>query len=201
MLGPYYCLSKAGLLTNRDPQLRPKRAIAVLPGGVEVSPSQAEDFARQILGMVLKELRPLKLGRGRWWTHLIESRERRVFRTTLIDRSVYLDTLPGGSRFDPSKEQLSQALPERFWMSEVSFPNLFLANRAKLGEILVSPHAFPADDEPDALLDTLVAFRLPSILGWAAEDDELGGRVYNVTRWSERGHRAIHAPGHHGNWW
>jgi len=84
------------------------------------------------------------------------------------------------------------------WMSEISVPNLFLANRAKLGEILINPHAFPSDDNPETILEAMIGFRLPSILGWPdpAEDG-----MFLVGRWPESAHRPIFAPGHHTNWW
>lgn len=198
VLGPYYCLSKAGLLSARESQLEPKLVIAVLPPNVLVSPSQAEDFARQILHLLIEDLTPVDLCKGRWWQHLLDGRERRVFRTTLIDRGDYLDTLPDSDDHLSIKQQLRATLPEKMWMSEISVPNLFLANRAKLGEILVSTDAFPSDGDPDTILEAMIGFRLPSIIGWAdpAEDG-----TYLVAEWPESTHRPIYAPGHHANWW
>jgi hypothetical protein len=199
MLGPYYCLSKAGLLPAKDAPLKPKLAMAILPADVMVSPTQAEDFARQILRILIAEIERIDFGRGRWWRHLADLRERRVFRTTLIDRDAYLATLPDKGSTAHSKALVAASLPERMWMSEISVPNLFLANRAKLGEILISPRTFPADDNALAVLETMVGFRLPSLISWP--DDEGGIREFQVARWPERGHRAIYAPGHHPNWW
>lgn len=199
MLGPYYCLSKAGLLHSGLANLVPKLVITVLPLNVLVSPSQAENFARQILCNLIKKLKPLNMAEGRWWQHLLDGRERRVFRTTLITRDAYLANLPANDDDDDLiKDQLATCLPERMWMSEISVPNLFLANRAKLGEILISPGAFP-DDDPDKILEAMVGFRLPSVIGWAEAGDE--GIVHSVTPWHERTYRRIFAPRQHSNWW
>jgi hypothetical protein len=198
MLGPYYCLSKAGLLPRREAKLRPRLTIAILPKGVLVSPTQAEDFARQILGLLIGEIEEQKFGRGRWWRHLAELRERRVFRTTLIGRDEYLATLPT----DPSTVDyialLNGALPKQMWMSEISVPNLFLANRAKLGEILMSMETLPSDEDPSAIMETMVGFRLPSIISCREID---GNPTFDVRRWHELGHRPIYAPSHHSNRW
>ena len=199
MLGPYYCLSKAGLLPRRETKLKPRLTIAILPRGVLVSPTQAEDFARQILGLLIAEVEATGFGVGRWWRHLAELRERRVFRTTLIDRAAYLATLPDGPQTDLRKGQLAATLPERMWMAEVSVPNVFLANRAKLGEILVSMEILPSDDDPEAVLETMLGFRLPSLISWPETDGDM--TIFNVNRWPERGHRPIYAPGHHSNRW
>lgn len=199
LLGPYFCLSKAGLIEARERKLEPKLVIAVLPPGVTVSPAKAEDFGRRILRKVIADVAPIDVGKGSWWKHLLEARERRVFRTTLIEREEYLATLPDRSDLQWVRERLAKALPTRMWMCEISVPNLFLANRAKLGEILVSPDAFPEDDESDSILQAMVGFRLPSFVGWA--DPVEGGATYYVAEWPERDHRPIYAPHHHENWW
>lgn len=198
LLGPYYCLSKAGLLHARPANLEPKLVITVLPLNVLVSPSQAENFARQILCNLINKLKPLDMAKGRWWQHLVDGRERRVFRTTLITRDAYLASLPDAEDEDWIKAQLAASLPDRMWMSEISVPNLFLANRAKLGEILISPNAFP-DDDPEKILEAMVGFRLPSVIGWSeADEDRI---MHSVTTWPEQTYRPIFAPRQHSNWW
>ncbi|MYM00200.1 hypothetical protein GR702_20825 [Novosphingobium sp. FGD1] len=201
MLGPYFCLSKAGLLPAKDAPLKPRLAIAILPEGVKVSPTQAEDFARQILGLLIREIAPTGFGQGRWWKHLSELRERQVFRTTLITRDEYIATLPDTTHTGQAKEVLAQKLPETMWMSEISVPNLFIGNRSKLGEVLVRADQFPPDTgaDPLAVLNSLAGFRLPSIISWPVGID--GDLSFEMMRWPEREHRPIYAPKHHRNWW
>jgi hypothetical protein len=199
-LGPYYCLSKAGMSLARESKLAPKLAIAILPPRVLVSPYQAEDFARQILRLLIDRLDPIDIGKGHWWRHLVDGRERRVFRTVLIERDRYLATLGDGNDRDWVKARLAAVLPERMWMSEISVPNLFLANRSKLGEILVSPEAFPDGDGPGAILSAMVGFRLPSIIGWTDPDEEANATI-SAAKWPEITHGPIFAPGRHSNCW
>jgi hypothetical protein len=208
MLGPYFCLSRAGLIAGRNKkQLTPQLVIAMLPDQVEVSPVQAEEFARQIMPRLLGMLENRLPGEGEWWDHLLGQRERRVFRTTLIGRDEYLTSL--GYHRKRKQCQLSDAdritarklagsLPERMWMCEVSVPNLFLANRSKLGELLIDAKEFP--DDKNLLIHSLLGFRLPSLIGWSAKSEE-GAYRLSGTAWGSDGHSPIHAPLHHANRW
>jgi hypothetical protein len=65
-------------------------------------------------------------------------------RTTLAQRASYLTELkeqkvkadlPGQDFYD----LFGRLLPDRFWITEISVPELFTANRAKIGEIVVDP--------------------------------------------------------------
>jgi hypothetical protein len=199
LLGPYYCLSRAGLFPGSKAPLQPKRVIAVLLDGVEVSPIQAEDFAIIVLPDILKYAECTRLGRGRWWEYLLKSYERRIFRTTLVTRDEYLATLRPAATTGALKAHLrtlEQDLPERFWMCEVSLPNLLLANHAKLGEILIDASGIP---DTENVLEGMLAVRLPSLLGWWHEEKD--ERLLALVSWPETDHRPILAPGRHSNRW
>ena len=91
---------------------------------------------------------------------------RYVLRTILIDRERYLEHIRTSNSHDLSalsKEELSlfDELPERFWMVEISLPQLYAGNRSKLGEVLIDALH---DASPDDLTTSLLALRLPSIL-------------------------------------
>lgn len=208
MLGPYFCLSRAGLFAGQNKKkLTPQLVIAMLPDQVEVSPAQAEDFARQVLSRVLTIVQASALGGGKWWDYLMTMHERRVFRTTLIEREEYLASLArkpdevGGQQDDARRailDRMAASLPERMWMCEITLPNLLLANRAKLGEFIIDAREFPS--ERDDLLSCLRAVRLPSMIAWR-ESQENGQSQLVGTEWDVTGHTPIHAPHHHSNWW
>ena len=208
MLGPYYCLSRAGLFSGQNKRkLTPQLVIAMLPEKVEVSPAQAEDFARESIESVLRVVRDSNLGSGRWWDFLLTKRERRVFRTTLVDRDEYLasleaDITKAGISNSPKRnadtlKRMRTALPEQMWMCEITLPNLLLANRAKLGELLIDAKEFP--NTRDDLLRCLKGFRLPSMIAWS-ENGKDGAHLVG-TKWDVDGHVPIHAPHHHRNRW
>ncbi|HEX4738808.1 MAG TPA: hypothetical protein VH331_14735 [Allosphingosinicella sp.] len=198
LLGPYYCLSRAGLFQEDPAAPRPRHVIALLPSGASVSPTLAEDAGRQLLEQLIKAVKVQGLGKGRWWDMLTQRRERWLFRATLIDRESWCD---GVERQAPESRvgqrlarKLLATLPPQVWMCELSLPNLFLANSAKLGEILINPNEFDVDDPLAAIL----AFRLPSLIGWP-DPKRKGTFVANA--WPERGLTLIHAPYRHQNWW
>jgi len=68
MLGPYYSLSRAGLISGQNKkQLIPKLVIAILPDRVEVSPASAEMLGRETLDRLLKKISLAPIAQGRWW--------------------------------------------------------------------------------------------------------------------------------------
>lgn len=85
--------------------------------------------------------------------------------------------------------RLEDELPELMWMCELSVPNLFLANRARLGEVLIDARASVRDSGVGAIR----MFRLPSLLGVVAP-----GRpsAFQVVSWPVKGpvpmHKALH---------
>ncbi|WP_221364416.1 hypothetical protein [Sphingomonas jinjuensis] len=189
MLGPYYCLSRAALLpAEEDEPIEVRLVVTVLDDAVELSPTQADGVGRQAISGLITQLRNRKMGDGDWWEYLCKSLERRLFRTTLIRRQDYTDTLRVG-RLDRDQSamvrRLEDELPELMWMCELSVPNLFLANRARLGEVLIDARASVRDNGVGAIR----MFRLPSLLGVVAP-----GRpsAFQVASWPVKGPVPMH---------
>ncbi|RYG66734.1 hypothetical protein EON77_17160 [bacterium] len=195
-LGPYYCLSRAGLFekSGHASAVTPQRVIAVLPEGAQVSPLRAELTARggirRLLSAMLSWHRGMEL--PRWLSLLAETRERRVFRTILVDRETYVGELrarPELGEDGPAigrLEAVAAILPDRFWMVEVSLPNILLANRSRLGEILVAP----SGETPRILLA-----RMPGVIG-ALKDDDL-----DLSRFPMETYVPMHSSGENSNTW
>lgn len=199
MLGPYYCLSRSVLFPSRDERgLEPSLVITVLPDRAKLSPKLADTIGREVMSALIGQLAKDPRPQGRWWDFLRKSFERRIFRTTLIDSATYADMLLKGQRIDKvsksNASRLTKALPELMWMVELSLPNLFLANRAKLGEVLIDATAEVSDDDSAW---PVCAFRLPSVIGWDAEGE---GR-FRIAPWPQEGHTPMYAPTQHGNQW
>ena len=173
--------------------------IALLPQGVEVSPVQAEQTARSAFVKLVDELQTLGMVEGPWWELLAHPHGRRVFRTTLVTRDAYVDALragpfPGrsGSRARASLDEYETNLPERLWLVEVTLPQLYVGNRAGLGEVLIRVDAGPYND-----IEAVAAFRVPGLLAWA------GSRpgAFFAEPFPIRRHRPLHAPLYHRNGW
>lgn len=199
LLGPYYCISRAGLYDRAGPgTMRPRSAIALLPPGVDVSPVKAEGLARGAFEVLAADLAQLRLPRGIWWELLTRAEARRVYRTTLVRREDYMASLRTGPFRRPANRVLAgrvldmagPTLPERFWLVEITLPQLFVGNRAKLGEMLIS-----TDSGPEKAIDAVCGFRLPSVMGWR------DGPQLVATRFPLARHRPLLAPLYHPNGW
>lgn len=107
---------------------------------------------------------------GRWLAELknavVSKRRAPVFRTVLLSRQQYvkhseaLHDWSNGRLTQRQQTLLRDGLPPRFWMVEVSLPNLFTANKRKLGELLFDVRT-PRRRDP--LLGCWVGGRLPGV--------------------------------------
>jgi hypothetical protein len=118
--------------------------IGTLPGYVVVDPLEAEAIAVSQCFPVLR--RKEGFGNRPWERRLLEhlNKGQIVLRTLLVHRDEYLRHIErvrdwGGDRaLAIIKDALQTSLPpQMMWMIEISVPELFSANRRKLGELLV----------------------------------------------------------------
>ncbi len=169
--GPYQCIARTCLQDGREGSawkgLRPTAIVAILPEAADVTPSVAESVAFQFLKSNLERLdeRVNEFASGsEWWRYLADRRHRLVLRTTWASKADYLGQFSArqGPRLPQEvSEAFGRHLPEALWVCEVSLPNLYAGNRAKLGEVLIRT-------SPKIRLGRggIVGFRLPSIAGW-----------------------------------
>lgn len=172
--GMYSCLSSECLRKeagpDKDPSCRAAYGIGILPQRVSREPLMAELRAVVLLVRVLHavgapgvrwldELRDSVLDRGR----------APVLRTVLMPKTEYVEHIMESQDWqgDPLPEDLvravAQTLPELCWMVEVSIPELYTANRSKLGEILVDVNA-PDPDPATDISKCWIGGRLPGLL-------------------------------------
>lgn len=194
-LGPYFCMSRSGLFEDAltPTAIKPKYVIAMLPQGFDNSPFAAETFARAEFGSLLAKTASTLSEKPRWMTLLQSTAERRIFRTTLISKEEYLAALQENLTNDDRTQavavinEIAEKLPDAFWMSEVSLPNILLANEAKLGEILISTTKRPRPE--------IYAVRLPGVIATLGKD-KLEAYPFPIAS-----HIPIHAPNHNPNRW
>ena len=186
--GSNFCIPRRYLYTRRlcralsgDPDLcreTPECVAAVvgtLPGNVKASPIQAEAIAADYL---LKMLPHIPKECGAWAERLKyyagESRNRAILRPVLVTGRQYADHLGkvrdwDRSRLKPRLTSVFDTVSEdAFWMVELSVPELFSANRRKVGEILLR-----SDVDPGQKRDfRMFAFaRLPGYFAFLKGDD------------------------------
>lgn len=181
LLGPYFCLSRAWLSESmskgRKKRMRPALVIApIWTKQVSVSPVFAEQLAGQYLDVWMRRVAEASPGTGRWWEYLVRNGNFVVLRTTFISKRDYIVHLqrldesvqkqaPGeatwistNGRPADSFDRFIASLPEYFWMSEISLPQLYIGNRTKLGEVLI--------DCNQRNLQGFLGIRLPSRAVW-----------------------------------
>lgn len=137
-------------------------AIGTLPVGIELDPIAAEAIAAQYLFAILRKVPDSFPGWKEHWQKrlakldkdgelLIRRSERLVLRTTLHTGLQYTNHLKAVKGWNREKtisswltESMSSVADDPFWVVEVSLPELFSANRRKVGEILVRADRQPA---------------------------------------------------------
>jgi hypothetical protein len=139
--------------------------IATVPREVRVSPLRAEVMGVDYLPILLDQI-PHSVG-GNWLDTFQEYQIRNmlVFRTILVSGASYRDHLRRISDWRSNKmseEQLTGLehlrADEKFWMVELSVPELFPANRRKIAEVLIRAEV-PASSKRD--FNSLLLARLP----------------------------------------
>jgi hypothetical protein len=139
--------------------------IATLPGSIQVSPLRAEVMGVDYLPILLEQIPRTD---GNDWLNTFQAYQKKsmlIFRTILVTGSTYrhhLRKISDWKRSKISEEQLKGlehiGADEKFWMVELSVPELFPANRRKIAEVLIRAEV-PATSRRD--FRSLLLARLP----------------------------------------
>ena len=147
--GMYSCLPVEALkritLPLHDPRFRALYAISVIPSGVLTTGWEAEIGNIYVIKSLLATLSKQGVLLDQWTKRiydLIASTPPRptVVRTLLVEKDNYVRDLDGydfdGNKYsDSDKLELSKNLPARFWMTEISLPDLYTANKSKIIDV------------------------------------------------------------------
>ena len=149
---PSYLRSK--ILPQYDMTQRASFAISFLPQGVTVWPYSAEKLAVLILRQVFELGIPE--GANRWLfrlkQQLLSSNKGVVARTVMCKKSVYLEHLSSafdsdGNRLGAKPADVLAGAPEWLWLTEISLPDIYTANKDKLGDILIDATAWANNEQ------------------------------------------------------
>ena len=168
--GPYLCLSRAWLAEAGPEGARfsLRFVILPLPNGVRTTPTVAETVATIAVESWLPLLQELNEGSGEWWERLCDPQVPKVARITLVTRDDYtlhVMKLFGETKRAGGRDELANGIalaPATIWLCEISIPQLYVGADQKLGEFVVRID----DDVEGGSLEGVVAFRLPSLVGW-----------------------------------
>ena len=173
--GTLLCVSSTCLLKQTLPRLDPRSramyGIGLVPQGIRRSPANAEDRAAVLLDVLMRSLHP-QPKKLRWLEELrgtvLNEQRAPVLRTLLVSKHNYIQHIEASVDWDgrpfsePHVLALQQLLPDWVWMVEVSIPNLYTANKTKLGELLIDVE--DPDPDPDKDLPSCwVGGRLPGV--------------------------------------
>jgi len=180
--GPYVCLPRHYLTAQSFRLL-----VGMLPNGTTVPPDEAEpiafDFAAQVAATLPFSDVP--------WLDRFASFCRSgllVLRTFSLARDAYvveLRRLKDRNDLDLEPQlidRLAAHLPERFWVIEVSAPELFPGSRRKFGELLVAATTNSAGGLPE-----VVGARLPGVVFFVQ------GVAFNPERTRLTGHTDLYS--------
>ncbi len=170
--GPYFSLSSQSL--SVDTKIVAQYIIGVLPHSVLLAPVVVSPTSAAILRAILTSLSAN--GSGEWFRYMIDKDWRYVNRSILLDRARYIDHLKSSEGHDKSKltnseiDLATRYLPDLFWCSEFTFPNLYTGNGSKLGEVLLR-----ADSPIDPINpgNSLLGLRVPSLVVTREVGDQL----------------------------
>jgi len=156
--GMYSCLPvdtlKRVTLPRQDPRFRASFAISVIPAGVHTPGWEAEWASLYILRAFLKDLIKNNVRLDDWTGRIVMSMltnppQPIVARTFLSKKEEYESTLyekdfDGNSFTDEDRQNLTRNLPDLFWITEVTLPDLYTTNKHKIVDL------FYVSDEPMA---------------------------------------------------
>ncbi len=149
---PSYLRSK--ILPQYDMTQRASFAISFLPQGVSVWPYSAEKLAVLVLRRVLDLGIPRESSR---WLLRLQQQIRSpnkgiVARTLMCKKSEYLEHLSSavdsdGRRLGAKSSGVLSGAPDRLWLTEISLPDLYTANKHKLGDMLIDATAWANNEQ------------------------------------------------------
>lgn len=138
--GPNLCVPRLFIS-----QQQVEYVVELLRPQIAYNGAQAQALALKYLYSVLSQLSPQLIETNEWLPRLIDSynAQRIVLRAIAVDRDTYISHLSNGRDWKENSENpimtgiLTKCLPKTIWVVEVSLPQLFPANKSKLGEIIL----------------------------------------------------------------
>lgn len=170
------------LVPKYNPDLHASEAIALVPTGVQLAGYASEEVAALAVTWLIEKSQPP--ANIRWFTYLKEQRKKHVCRTLLCSKTDYVSQMvnakdESGNFLTRAEEAiLNKELPDRFWVTEITLPNLYTGNKHKLGDVVSRVNGDQSQFKRGQLIDFIW---LPGI-HWRKSDG------MDPKPWSLRGH-------------
>lgn len=173
--GMYLCLPVATLkratLPKDDPNFRANHAIAVIPADVTTLPTEARWASSILMIDIMQWCQNNNLPLNKWPLLILKKifdAKPIVIRTFLVTKEDYSKSLEETDFENISfsmedKQQLTANLPTRFWLSEITLPDLYTANKSKIIDFFYKCDN-PKLEESNQISDRWIQMRLPGRL-------------------------------------
>lgn len=174
--GMYFCLPVDALkrvtLPKYDPTFRAKLAVVISPQEVK-TPAWEAEWASVIVTKDRLQRAQAAGALDEWSTRIIHAdpvyRSRPiVVRTLLATKQHYVGNLDetdfsGNAHTEAEKAQLTENLPDLFWLSEITLPDLYTANRTKIVDFFYACDHPPLVDFNE-IFNRWIQIRFPHVL-------------------------------------
>jgi hypothetical protein len=175
--GMYFCLPVEALkrvtLPKDDPRFRAFSATAIIPPGVTTSLYKEVERAsalitQQILDTLIDKQTELDIWSFRIWDAMHSELPRPVvLRSFLVKKEEYFDSLnqndfDGNTFTKNEKDEIIKILPPLFWLSEITLPELYTANKHKVIDFFYRcDHSKKIDYDDEDINSSWIQVRLP----------------------------------------
>jgi len=161
---PTDCLRNL-LIPDKNPGLHAAEAVGIVPKEVKLGGLLAEEWATSVFVRLIdpvKQFNPVPY----WLDRLVKGPL--ACRTTLQTRDQYISHIEAmtkllGKILEPALKTELQALPYWLWISELTLPQLYTANRHKIADVILNAEA---DEKMHSSGASLLAMRLPGYWGF-----------------------------------
>ncbi|MFH1702031.1 MAG: hypothetical protein ABIB41_01195 [Nitrospirota bacterium] len=154
--GMYLCLPidslRKILIERYDPEFRPHIAIAVVPAEIHTPPHEAERAAAIIVRTILATYKSAGVKLDEWTKQLADPRRPIVLRTLLANKKKYKEHLASEEDFEGNSfkndeiNAMTDHLPEYFWLTEITLPDIYTANKNKIIDFIYRCDKNPTDN-------------------------------------------------------
>lgn len=147
-------------------------AFAIIPQSIDNHFWEAEYASVLVTNAYLSELNRVGADLGKWLRRISSAKRPQVVRTILMQKKLYASSLQNKDfdsiQYTPNEiKTMISNLPDLFWLSEISNPDLFLANKTKLIDFIYPTQGIsPEGSQPfeEIIFKNWLQIRMPGAL-------------------------------------
>lgn len=175
--GPYFCMPIDALkritLPKHDRTFRSYLAVIITPPELKTPAWEAEWASVIITKLYLQKIIDIGAQLDDWSERIVKTESVRrprpiVVRTLVVDKDEYIKNLDekdfeGNIFTESDKKSLTKNLPDLFWLSEITLPDLYTANKSKIVDFFYECDKPPLSNDTD-IYKRWIQIRFPHAL-------------------------------------